>query len=240
MPDQKDDYPKMPAKQWWSLRNRFKQSIPGAVTASYLATILGMEEISASKNVLPALKKIGLIDQEGKPLDLARRWRDDDEYPKVCEEIKKGVYPSELLDAVPDPVSNRASAVRWFSRGGAGASLVDKRVAFYQLLSEADPTKSLDSTKPSSPNKTASNRATTPKKVRPDSLPKGKSTPDPVDESSDSGSLPRFGQRSGMQKAPNLHIDIQIHISPDASPDQIDQIFESMAKHLYNSGIGDE
>ena len=29
-----------------------------------------------------------------------------------------------------------------------------------------------------------------------------------------------------------LHLDIQIHISPEASSDQIDQIFASMAKHL--------
>jgi hypothetical protein len=32
---------------------------------------------------------------------------------------------------------------------------------------------------------------------------------------------------------PTLHIDIQVHISADAAPDQIDQIFASMAKHLY-------
>jgi hypothetical protein len=31
----------------------------------------------------------------------------------------------------------------------------------------------------------------------------------------------------------SLHIDIQIHISSDASADQIDHIFASMAKHLY-------
>lgn len=33
----------------------------------------------------------------------------------------------------------------------------------------------------------------------------------------------------------SLHIDIQIHIDPDASPDQIEQIFASMAKHLYKN-----
>jgi hypothetical protein len=32
---------------------------------------------------------------------------------------------------------------------------------------------------------------------------------------------------------PPLHIDVQIHISPEASAEQIDQIFASMAKHLY-------
>ncbi|MDD9957173.1 MAG: DUF5343 domain-containing protein [Anaerolineaceae bacterium] len=33
--------------------------------------------------------------------------------------------------------------------------------------------------------------------------------------------------------APSLHIDIQIHIASDAGPEQIDQIFASMANHLY-------
>ena len=36
-----------------------------------------------------------------------------------------------------------------------------------------------------------------------------------------------------QQATPSLHIDIQVHISPDATTDQIDQIFASMAKHLY-------
>lgn len=34
---------------------------------------------------------------------------------------------------------------------------------------------------------------------------------------------------------PSLHIDLQIHISPESSPEQIDQIFASMSKHLYGS-----
>ena len=34
---------------------------------------------------------------------------------------------------------------------------------------------------------------------------------------------------------PNLHIDLQIHISPDSTPEQIEAIFASMAKHLYGA-----
>lgn len=34
-------------------------------------------------------------------------------------------------------------------------------------------------------------------------------------------------------KRPSLHINVEIHIAPDASLAQIDQIFDSMAKHLY-------
>lgn len=32
---------------------------------------------------------------------------------------------------------------------------------------------------------------------------------------------------------PNLHIDLQIHISPESTPEQIEAIFACMAKHLY-------
>jgi hypothetical protein len=32
---------------------------------------------------------------------------------------------------------------------------------------------------------------------------------------------------------PTVHIDIQVHISSEATPEQIDQVFASMAKHLY-------
>ena len=32
--------------------------------------------------------------------------------------------------------------------------------------------------------------------------------------------------------SPSIHIDVQIHISPESSAEQINQIFESMGKHL--------
>ena len=44
---------------------------------------------------------------------------------------------------------------------------------------------------------------------------------------------PEMPVASRSQGSPALHIDIQIHISPESTTQQIDQIFESMAKHLY-------
>ena len=41
-----------------------------------------------------------------------------------------------------------------------------------------------------------------------------------------------------VSRVPSLHIDIQVHISPQSSDTQIDKVFESMAKHLkdlYNN-----
>ena len=40
-----------------------------------------------------------------------------------------------------------------------------------------------------------------------------------------------------VANVPALHIDIQIHIDSSASVDQIDQIFASMAKHLYGREV---
>ena len=44
-------------------------------------------------------------------------------------------------------------------------------------------------------------------------------------------------ERNGNSVNPSLHIDIQVHISPEAPADQIDRIFESMAKHLYQCKV---
>lgn len=37
---------------------------------------------------------------------------------------------------------------------------------------------------------------------------------------------------------PSVHVDFQIHISPEASLEQIDQIFASMRHHLFGSTTG--
>ena len=41
------------------------------------------------------------------------------------------------------------------------------------------------------------------------------------------------GQIARPINRPALHVDIQVHIDPTSSAEQIDQIFASMAKHLY-------
>ena len=43
------------------------------------------------------------------------------------------------------------------------------------------------------------------------------------------------GKTAVSTNRPALHIDIQVHIDPTSSPEQIDHIFASMAKHLYGN-----
>ena len=45
------------------------------------------------------------------------------------------------------------------------------------------------------------------------------------------------GEQRSPTFSPDLNINVQIHISSDAEPKQIDKIFENMAKYLFNRDI---
>ena len=121
MAGEKISYPMLPAKNWWALRKKFQGSLPTAVTPGYIAPVLGMNEKSASNNVLPYLRTMGLIDDKGKPTERANAWRIDEKYPEVCNEIKSEIYDQELLDAFPGQIENRVSVEQWFlSKTGVG------------------------------------------------------------------------------------------------------------------------
>jgi hypothetical protein len=214
-------FPMLPVGHWWKLRERFKQSIPGVVTDNYLATALNTQPASARANVLPYLKDMGLIDDEGKTQDLAKEWRDDEQYPEVCQRIRKKIYPDDLIAAVPNPSSDRSAAERWFANHtGAGSAAVKRMAAIYTVISEGDVSKK--------PQKEVQKEGRpTRKKVVVKTKEKKSalsSTPQDIRQVSSLGGTPTL---------PGVYINLQIHISSDATPDQIDKIFESMAKHIY-------
>ncbi len=59
-------FPNIPVSNWTRIREQFKKTIPGTITGNYLASILGMSEVSAKNNLMPSLKQVGLIDDTGK------------------------------------------------------------------------------------------------------------------------------------------------------------------------------
>lgn len=137
---QQVSYPQMSANNWWALRKRFVQSMPASVTASYLSAVLPMTERSATNNLLRPLKKIGLVDQDNKPTERAYKWRDDDQYREACEEIRKDVYPQELLDAFSGSDLERPAVERWFRNNArVGENAASKLATFYLLLVDSDP-----------------------------------------------------------------------------------------------------
>lgn len=220
-------YPKISRRIWWLLRDRLKKSVPSSVTPTLIDSLSPMSDASAKSNVRLPLRELGLIDETGKPTSLAERWRHDDDYSAVCHEIRKTIYPHELVEAFPEPDNSKRDSIKtWFMKvGQVGEDAAKRYTDTYLLLSEADPSKadekSNGSTTSTGARKTAKETQSAPsKRVSPPKVPPAAAT----DPSSDFERHPR--------RLPAIHIDVQVHISPDTPPEQIDRIFESMAKHL--------
>lgn len=227
----KKSYPMLPVGHWWTLRKRFKQSIPGVVTEGYLSTVLKMAAQSARANVLPFLKTLGIIDDEGKTTERAREWRDDSRYAGVCKEILKQVYPQELLDTVNDS-SQVDEAQRWFARdAGVGEGAARRMATLYVLLLEADVSKTPDEkAERARPERKSPASASRPDFARREAAPREPAAP------ASAAPPPAIApsHMSSPSHLPGININLEIHISADATSDQIDAIFASMAKHIYN------
>lgn len=230
MAEERKTYPKLPRKIWWLLRDRLKQSLPTTVTPTIIQSLSDMNEGSAKSNVLAPLRELGLLGDDNKPTELASRWRDDDEYRAVCHEIRDRIYPKELVEAFPDGGSNNEKAIKgWFMRvGKVGEPAAKMYTQLYQLLSEADLTKREE--QKAKPASTANRGSVQSKKVA-----KTTTTPPPATKAGQ-GELQTPTEIGDKHRPtgrfPTIHVDLQIHISPDTSAEQIDKIFESMAKHL--------
>ena len=219
MPESKDQdelaFPRIPAKNWWELRKKALNSPPSSISKEYLSSVLGLGEGAAS-NLLPSLRLLGLIDDKGNTVDALHEWRHDQTYPTFCESAIRRIYPQELLSAAPPPDPDVEVVIRWFSmKKKVGMAAAKQMAATYALLANADPSAAQAKGKPRSG---ASGVGTIPSKsvkkekpARPDAK-KVVSTP----------------SESGV----SIHFNLQVHISPESSPEQIDRVFESIAKHL--------
>lgn len=231
----KENFPNLPAKHWWQLREKFKSSIPSTISPGYVATALDMQESSAKTNVLPALVKLGIIDDKFKPKDRAYDWRDDKKYAEVCSGIIDEIYPEELRSALPGPNPSRDSVKRWFSnRVKVGNNAALRMAIMYETLSEADYKKgeeflkSLknDNKKSSKPKSVPTPKTKEKKELRTAKTMVKNNKTDEITINSDF--------------SPSIHIDLQIHISPETSAEQIDKIFASMSKHIFKKKITED
>lgn len=235
--------PSFPAKHWFNLRKQFQKAIPKEVTPSYLATVLDMQEISAKNNIHRPMKIIGLISQDNKPTELANRWRHDDEYKDVCAEIVNNIYPQGLKDAFQNPTNDDFQRVKsWFSRNmSVGEAAADKMASLFILLHEADLSKVEDYTRNRKGNsennskplrlsgkKTKAENGSFNSQIK--SSARGQNDYESADDKTANDARPQPAAPNSLN--PSLHIDLQIHISPESSTDQIDAIFSSMAKYL--------
>ena len=225
-------YPKISRKLWWLLRDRFKKTIPSFVTPTFVTSLAPMADASARSNVMSPLRELGLLDEENKPTQWATRWRHDEEYAAVCHEIRQKTYPPELVEAFPEPDAGQIEQIKtWFMKvGKVGEAAARMYADTYLLLSQGDPTKSEEKANTNIPARTLRTnvKAEGKAKVKAAAAP-AEGHPAPMQENQHSSESPTS---SGHRRMPAIHIDVQVHISPDTSAEQIDRIFESMAKHL--------
>lgn len=137
--DKTKGFPKISPQNWFALRDKFNQKVPGEVTASYVATALGMEQNSARSNVVAPLRSFGIINEDGTPLARAYDWRDDSKYREVCHAILNELYPQELLDLFPGPEVSSDALVSWFMRNAkVGQPAARMYAQTFQLLMDGE------------------------------------------------------------------------------------------------------
>lgn len=226
MAETSKSFPNIPVTNWLSLRTQFKKTIPGTITPNYLASTLNMTVQSAKANIMPSLRQMGLIDQKDKTnQELAKQFRDDSLYSKFCKTLIDKIYPQEIRDAFPEKGANRDQVKNWFmNNSGIGDSAAKRIAAFYIALSDAELTPNKQATKKVQDIKTKPERNIS-QKVK----PVRQTTSSTQTASSNDLSTPKE-----ESKGPDLNINIQIHISSDASTDQIRSIFENMGKYIYH------
>lgn len=223
-------YPYLSANVWNELRLRFQKSVPAKVTPSYLQSALGFSTEKAARNLIPQLRTVGLIDAEGVPTDLAKSYRLDAEYLEAAKSIVANVYPGELRDLYPGPTENVSSVSNWFMRDtGGGQASAGMQARFYLSLVSGE-LPAVDRAPKGSTSDNPQVRTSEPRKpiVRASKQNRG-----PEGDASNSQGNPDRAA-TGSNK-PNLHLDVQIHIAADASIEQVDAVFASLAKHLYGA-----
>lgn len=220
-------YPYMPDSNWWALRRRFQQTPPrGDVDAEYLSGVLNIT-VPAAQNLLPALRAVGLIDDANRPTDLVGEWRDDETYRAATTRMIDAVYPQGLRDVAPPPDPDRGAVERWFARAtGSGRAACQRMARFYLLLAAGDVAAAGGQ---ATAERTRARGETTPRAT---TGPRRRTTQAATAPTASAAAQPA-SPTTPRQQAPTVHIDIQVHIDPASTAEQIDQIFASMARHLY-------
>lgn len=214
-------YPKVTKKAWGILRARAASAPTSKFTPSAVAALMRMSSPeSARDNTVTPLRRLGLFDDDGALTDLGNRWRVDATYAEACQEILDAVYPSELGVLVTDDGAADPQRVRtWFDQQGFGSSNARQMAQTYVMIAKKEIPESSGAERAKIPTTSAKAKATTPGSKRGPKVSK----PEPR--------VPAVPPPASAQ--PAFHLDVQIHIPADATPEQIDRIFASMAKHLY-------
>lgn len=216
-------YPKISKAAWFYLRDRAQKSPSIKITSSVvMATFSLSSQGSARDNIVKPLTALDIIDDDGSLTELGKLWRNEDTYANACQKIVAAWYPDDLVG-----MEDAAAVERWFTAQGFGASNARQMAATYKLLIDAEIPEdvSLGQQKKSSNGKNkavASSQSVSKPKLAQTAVSKQEAT-----HRADTPSQPE------TPVGPSLQMNLQIHLPSNASAEQIDTIFASMAKHLY-------
>ncbi|MXQ08793.1 hypothetical protein GQ651_13125 [Alphaproteobacteria bacterium GH1-50] len=214
MSEQKN-YPQLPKPIWWGFREILISKPSVQLTPKMLAVRFEVQE-TAAKAYLRELQKIGMVDEDGKPSELALKWRIDETYSDAVQGILSHAYPDELLQTLDTKSVDREKAKQWFMLDGLGSGSANNKAATFAMIASPEPGEPLTT------NQKQEKATPTIASAKPKTKPNDAHISAQKEDSSISSS-----------KEIPLNVNVQIHISADASNEQIEKIFQSMRKYLY-------
>lgn len=218
MADKAAGFPQIPARVWWGVRDLLNRSPKMKFDDSSLAATLDVQP-AAARQYLSELKRIGLLDEKGAATELGERWRHDEGYENVVEEILRSSYPEGLVNIAPPGEAERTSVERWFAHAGLGTGTAKNKAGTYMMIANDRPGEIKVRAAPQRAEKPATER-------RPPTSAKTAAKP------AVEGKQHRSREQVGSTFP--LNLNVQIHISADASTDQIETIFAAMRKYLHD------
>jgi hypothetical protein len=180
--------------------------VPQKISVQWLKTICFTS--SNDSSLIGVLKQIGLIDASSVPTSAWTQYRGN-HYKKVLGRAIHDGY-ADLFAVYPDaPMRSTTELEHVFSTSSsAGKQVIGKTVSTFKALADQAEFDQEQESTALTVDQTELHRPVGSAASRPSS-------------------------QQGTSITPTVHIDIQIHIAPEASTEQIDQIFKSMSKHLY-------
>lgn len=228
----REQYPMMGSRAWVQARTRVATTPSWKVTADSVAAAFGLKDAkSARQNVVTPLTRMGLIGEDGGLTQRGLKWRTEDGYAEACDEIVGQIYPESLTHQTNAEGEPDSEAVRrWFDQQGFGASAARQMAATFMMVAR----RQMPEVAPAKPGNGAKPAAKATKRVSTNgSSGAGGGSDRTKGTGAGSDQSPPPPPPPPAPNGPSLHLDIQIHIPPDASAEQLDHIFASMAKHLY-------
>lgn len=186
--------------------------IPAKAGVQWLKTI-GFKS-SNDTTLLGILKAVGLVDGSNIPTSIWSTYRGARHREVLGEAIQKGY--AELFAVYPDAWQRPNTDLEhvFATSTTAGKQVISKTVASFKALCECADFAALDEQVTQSIHTTV-----------------------PLHTPAAAVSPSTQANSTSGRTIPSIHIDLQIHVSPEASSEQIDQIFKSMAKHLYGAKV---